>query len=330
MRKISQKDIAESLNISRVTVTKALQNHPDIADKTIKKVKEKALEMGYIPDFIGRSLSSKRTYTIGVVIPKIAHSFFSYSIERMYEAARAKEYNIIPMVSFEEKEKEMDNIRTLLSMRVDGIILDPAQDSTDNSSYELASNAGCKVVFYDRCPKDFTRGSFVTDDRKGAYRLTKSLIEKGYERICFFAGPQYLNISEQRRKGYEDAMAEYGKTCHVQHVALRQESGYDTLIKMATSGEMPDAIFAINDPVALGVYDAAKELGLKIPDDLAVAGFGDIEAAAMVTPPMTSVKPPLDQMAKAAVDTVIDMIENDLDPGKQKIFASRLMKRKST
>jgi len=105
VRKVNQKDIADSLNISRVTVTKALQEHPAIAKDTIRKVKEKALEMGYIPDFIGRSLASNRTHTIGIVLPKIAHSFFSYSIERMYESAREKGYNIIPMVSFEDAEK---------------------------------------------------------------------------------------------------------------------------------------------------------------------------------------------------------------------------------
>ena len=161
MPKASQKDIAESLNISRVTVTRALKGHPEIAKETIRKVKDRALDMGYIPDFIGRSLSSKRTYIIGLVLPKIAHSFFSYSIERMYEASRERGFNLIPTVSFEEQERELDNIRTLLSMRVDGIILDIAQNSLNNSSYELARRTGSEVMRMP-CMKHKSRDIFIT------------------------------------------------------------------------------------------------------------------------------------------------------------------------
>lgn len=330
MRKVSQKDIAVSLGISRVTVTKALKGHPDIATETIKKVKDKALEMGYIPDFIGRSLSSRRTYTIGIVLPKIAHSFFSYSIEKMYEAARKRGYNIIPMVSFEDPEVELENIRTLLSMRVDGIILDPAQDQNINTNYELAINAGCKVVFWDRCPIKLSKGSIVTDDRNGAYNLTKRMVEKGYRKIYHFAGPDSLNISRERRKGYEDAMNEHNLLSYILKVELNRESGYEAILRMAKDNELPDAIFAVNDSVAHGIYDAAAELKLKIPQDFAVAGFGNINSSALMSPPMTSVKPPLDQMAEAAVDTIIKMIEDNIEPGEQQVFASELIEREST
>jgi DNA-binding LacI/PurR family transcriptional regulator len=330
MRKVSQKDIASSLNISRVTVTKALKDHPDIAADTIQKVKDKALEMGYIPDFIGRSLSSRRTQTIGIMVPKIAHSFFSYSIEKIYEAAHERGYNIIPMVSFEDQKQERENIITLLSMRVDGIILDPAQNSVDNSNYELAVTAGCKVVFYDRCLAGHVNGSIVTDDRHGAYNLTRYLIEKGYRRIYHFAGPSALNICDERRKGYEAAMNEHKLLCHILNVQLERKSGYEAILRMHKENELPDAIFAVNDPVALGIYDAARELGLAIPGDIAVAGFGDVTTSAIICPAMTTVKPPLDDMARAAVEDIIDMIENDLDAGEQKIFPSRLIEREST
>lgn len=330
MRKVSQKDIAESLNLSRVTVTKALKDHPDIASETIRKVKDKALEMGYIPDFIGRSLSSQKTHTIGIVIPKIAHSFFSYSIEKIYESAREKGYNIIPMVSFEDSEKELENIRTLLSLRVDGIILDPTQNHSQNTNYELAINAGCKLVFYDRCPINHTIGSIVTDDRQGAYNLTKLLIDKGYRKIYHLTGSSALNISVERRIGYETAMSEHSLMSHILEVELKREFGYEAIIKMAKDKELPEAVFAINDPVAHGIYDAADELGLKIPGDIAVAGFGDIDTSAMMHPPMTSVRPPLKQMAEAAVETIVMMIENDKNPGEQQVFASRIIEREST
>lgn len=330
LRKISQKDIAESLNISRVTVTRALQGHPEISRETIRKVKEKALEMGYIPDFIGRSLSSKRTYTLGLVVPKIAHSFFSISIEHMYEASRMKGYNLIPTVSFEDSERELDNIRTLLSMQVDGIILDMAQNSLDNSSYDLAVKAGCKVLFFDRCPASFSGDAVLANDRDAAFRLTQLLLSKGYRKIYHFAGPPYLNISLDRKRGYEEAMQEADVPSHVFGVDLKRESGKRALNILAEKGELPEAILAVNDPVAHGIYEAAKELGIKIPGDIAVAGVGDVDASAMLNPPMTSIKPPLEQMAKTAIDTLIGMIENPLNEGERQVFDAEIVERKST
>lgn len=330
MSKVSQKDIAESLNISRVTVTRALQEHPEIARSTIRKVKEKALEMGYIPDFIGRSLSSKKTFTLGLVVPKIAHSFFSYSIEYMYEASRVKGYNLIPTVSFEDSERELDNIRTLLSMRVDGLILDIAQNSLNNSGYELAVKAGCKVLFFDRCPASFSGSAVLANDRNATFDLTRILLEKGYRNIYHFAGPHSLNISQERKRGYEDAMQEGNVPSHVIGVDLKRESGYRALKILADRGELPEAIIAVNDPVAHGIYDAANELGISVPGTLAVAGVGDVDASAMLNPPMTSIKPPLKQMAVAAVDTLIQMIEDNSYEGERQVFESQILERKST
>jgi len=330
LSKVSQKDIAESLNISRVTVTKAIQSDPEIARETVRKVKERAHEMGYIPDFIGRSLASKRTFTIGLVVPKIAHSFFSYSIEQMYEAARKRGYNIIPTVSFEDEDRELDNMRTLLSMRVDGIILDIAQNSKKNSGYELAMRAGCKVLFYDRCPASFHGASVLTDDRNSSYGLTRLLIDKGYRKIYHFAGPSFLNISRGRKKGYEAAMHEAGLPSHIFNTDMTIDGGIMALKRLNESGELPDAVLAVNDPVAHGVYEAARDLGLRIPEDIAVAGFGDVNTSALLRPPMTSVRPPLDLMAEAAVETLVRMIENDEEDFEPLIFETNLVERGST
>lgn len=329
MKGISQNDIANTLGISRVTVTKALQNHPDIAKKTRLLVKEKAAELGYIPNHIGRSLSSKRTYAIGVVVPKIAHSFFSSSIEIMYSAARENGFSIIPMISFEDRHIEYENIKTLLSMRVDGIILDVAQNTIDNSSYELIKKSGCKVIFFDRCPADYSFASIVTDDKTASYKLTKLLIENGYKDILFMSGPKYLNISQQRKEGYEMAMFEAQLSEKNLSVDMTDESGYEALIKLSNEKKLPKAVVAVNDPVAVGVYKAAKTLGIRIPEDLAVVGFGNIDAAAMLNPPLTTAKPPIDAMAKAAVNTIIDAIEKGTDIHHQQVFFTELQIRGS-
>jgi len=329
MKKVNQKDIAESLNVSRVTVTKALKDHPDIAKKTRELIKSKAIEMGYFPDFIGRNLSSKRTYAIGIVLPKIAHSFFAYSVESFYEASREKGYHIIPMISFEKQVNELENIKTLLSMRVDGIIVDIASDSTSESNYELVKRIGCKLLFYDRCPANGNNESIVTNDRESACAMVKMIIDKGYRKIYHFAGPSFLNISTDRRNGYEDAMDEKQMLKYILNVNLNSQSGYDAMMKLADNKEIPDAVFAVNDSVAHGIYKAAHELGLNIPGDIAVAGFGDIEYSKLLTPPLTSVRMPIKEMTAEAVNTIIEMIEGKRESIGKKIFLSKIIQRGS-
>lgn len=310
MNKVSQKDIAESLNVSRVTVTKALKNHPDISKKTRLLIQNKARELGYIPDFIGRSLSLSKTFTIGIILPKIAHSFFSYSVERFYEEATRKGYNIVLLISFEDPDIERNNILTLLSMRVDGIIIDCVYQKPDIKNYELIEKAGSKVLFFDRYPEGVPYSAVVNNDRYGAYLATKTLIEKGYKKIYHFAGPNYLNISKNRQLGYEDAMSEHGLLKYILSIDLKREAGYDALKKILLSGDKPEAIFSTTDTVALGIYDIMKELNLMIPKDIAVIGYGDIEFASLVKPKLTTIKMPIDEMVNKSINKMIDLIEN--------------------
>ena len=327
---ISQKDIAKALNISRVTVTKALKDHADISVETKEKVKKKALELGYIPDFIGRSLSSRQTFIIGIVLPKIAHSFFAHAVEMFYTYANEKGYNIIPMISFEDSKQEKKNIETLLSMRVDGIILDIAGNSLENYDYDLIKRTGTKFIFFDRSPLKEDELVVAGNDRESAYLLTKRLIEKGYRKIYHFAGPSGLSISAERQKGYEEAMSKAGLLKYIFHAGLMPDEGYNALNNLASQNELPEAIVSINDSVAHGIYKAANELGIVIPDDLAIAGFGDLESSKLLKPPLTSVKIPIDKMAKYAIDSIIKMIEKGEELTGKKIFKAEIIEREST
>jgi DNA-binding LacI/PurR family transcriptional regulator len=155
MGKVNQKDIASALGVSRVTVTKALQDHPDIAIKTRTLVKDKALELGYVPNLIGRSLSSSRSFNLGVSLPKIAHSFFSQSVEYMYEAANQLGYQIIPTISFESGLNEKKNLESLLAMGCEGVIIGTASGVVDFEMYDFLKRAGIHTVFYDRFPSNY-------------------------------------------------------------------------------------------------------------------------------------------------------------------------------
>lgn len=312
MGKISQKDIALALKVSRVTVTKALQDHPDIALKTRKLVKDKASEMGYVPNFIGRSLSSSRSFNIGVCLPKIAHSFFSHSIEYMYEAANKLGYQIIPTISFENGQNENKNLESLLSMGCEGIIIGTASGVTDFMMYDFLKRAGLQTVFYDRFPTNYEGYGVCGNDSQGAESLTRFVISKGYKKIIYMAGPQSISVGRDRLQGFLNAYKSAGievNPSDIVEVDMTAKDGYDKFIAYFISNGTPDAAVCVNDSVALGVYKAAAKVGVNIPKDLAVVGYGNLNSGQLITPRLTTYNIPVEEMCYATVDLLVKLID---------------------
>jgi DNA-binding LacI/PurR family transcriptional regulator len=331
MKRIKHSDIANALNISRVTVTKALMDAPDIGLATRNLVKAKAEELGYFPNYIGRNLSSQRTFTIGLVIPKIAHSFFSNSIEAFYEAAIAHGYYIIPTVSFENSKIEEENIRVLLSMGVDGIIIDPAGNIDNCKMYNRIINAGVKLIFYDRYFIDFNHTSIVCNNKEAAENAVSFIIARGIREIVHFTGPQKLNISFHRLEGYKSALESAGirfEKKMIVYTDLTEKSGHDCFIDYYIKNGCPKAVFCVNDSVAAGIYKAAATLKLRIPTDLSIVGFGDIEIAQMVHPQLTTVHIPIKEMCVETINRLILSIENK-DTIRNEVFSTDLVIRDS-
>ncbi|MBE91200.1 MAG: LacI family transcriptional regulator [Rhodospirillaceae bacterium] len=310
---VTQKDIADALGISRVTVTKALKDHPDIAEGTIKRIKDMAKELGYYPNFIASSLSSKRSNLIGAIFPKINHSFFSNAIESVYKAATERGFEILPMISFEDASREIRMVATLLSMRVAGIIVAISQGTKSNEIYKNAKKLGVPVVFLDRTLKDESFSSVTINDYKAAYDVIEYAISIGYKKIAYLAGYSHINIGIDRCNGFKAALEGNGISINPAWIiegGFTPEFGYEGLKKLSNASEMPELIFAVNDSVAHGIYKAADELSIKIPDDLGVIGCGDIEHSQLLSPPLTSVHMPIESMACKAVEVLIDEINN--------------------
>lgn len=313
MGKINQKDIALALNLSRVTVTKALQDHPDIALKTRKLVKDKASEMGYVPNFIGRSLSSSKTFNLGVCLPKIAHSFFSHSVEYMYQAANKLGYQIIPTISFESGLNEKKNLETLLSMGCEGVIIGTASGVVDFEMYDFLKRAGVQTVFYDRFPCDYESYGVCGNDLLGAESLTRFVISKGHKKIICMAGPQSISVGRDRYLGFLNAIEDTGRSVEpsdIIEVDMTEKDGYDKFVAYYISKGVPDAVVCVNDSVALGVYKAAAKVGVSIPKDLAVVGYGNLNSGLLLTPQLTTYNIPIEEMCYATVDLLVKLITN--------------------
>lgn len=310
---ITLDDIAKQLNVSKVTVSKALRGHPDISKETTRLVKKVAQELGYTPNYMARNLSSKKSNTIGVVVPKIAHFFFGSVIESIYDTAFHNNYEIILTVSQENTEIEKKHIETLLAMRVDGLIVSITQNTRDNAIFDRAIKSGVPLIFMDRVMDIPGSSTVAVDDRDGTFHAIEHAIKIGYTKIAHLAGYPEINIGLNRYLGFEDAMKQHGLTINPDWIirgGFGEEFGYNGFMKLYESNNMPEFIFTVTYPVALGVYAAVEELGLKIPDDIDIMCFGNSDVNRFISPSLSCVNQPTDKLGKSSVELMIDQIKN--------------------
>ncbi len=315
MKHVTLEDIARHLNISKVAVSKALRDHPDISEETKKRVRTMAKKLDYYPNYIARNLSSKKTFTIGVVVPDIGNPFFASAIDGIVDVATEKGYNTILTVSRENSELEMQNIHTLLSMRVDGLLVSISQQTTDVSLYQRLAKRKIRLVFFDRAIKHLSFSSVTVNDRKGATQLIEYVLQQGYTKIAHLAGYSSLDIGKNRRLGFLDALRK--QNLHVKpewilEGGFRQEDGYRHMLELLHMKERPEVVFAVNDPVAKGAYKAIREKQLRIPGDIAMVGFGYGEYARMLVPPLTIMKQNPVAIGQKATEQLMDEIEQSI------------------
>ncbi|MCI0706233.1 MAG: LacI family transcriptional regulator [Ignavibacteriae bacterium] len=306
-------DIAKKLKVSNVTVSKALRGHPDISVETAKKIKKLAVEMGYVPNLMARNLSARQSNTIGVVVPKIAHFFFSTVIEAIYDAAFENQYEIILTVSQESAEREAKHIQTLLSMRVDGIIVSVSQQTEDLAIFETVVKRGVPLTFMDRVMNVKGSNTVIADDHGGAFAATEQAIKVGYRKLAHIGGPLHTSIGKYRLAGFKDALKQHDLRVDPYYIingGFGEEDGYRAFMKWYGTGHLPECIFSVNYPVALGVYTAAKELGLTIPKDFDIVAFGHSPLNKFLTPQMTYVDQPTSNLGRVAVELTLENIKN--------------------
>lgn len=307
---ITLDDIAKRLHVSRVTVSKALRGHPDISEDTVKRVRKVADELGYSPNIIARSLSSRRSNMIGLVVPKIAHFFFGSVIEGVYNKAFENNYETILTVSQENAERERKHLQTLVSMRVDGIIVSISQETRDIELFKWIQKMGVPTLFLDRRPEPPLPGfnSVVVDDKGGAFKAVEQAIKVGYRKIACIGGNTHINIGKHRQAGFESALRQHEIPIKKEWIitgGFGKNVGYDGFMRFHSSGRMPEFIFAMTYPVALGVYEAAKEVGLRIPEDIDLICFGDSDVSRVISPALSCVSQPSTELGSKAVELML-------------------------
>jgi LacI family transcriptional regulator len=323
MVNVRQLDIAKKLNISRVTVSKALRDHPDISPAMKKKIIVIARQMGYIPNQIARQLNSRRTFTIGIVIPDLENSFFSYIADSMIDYATEHNYHVILTVSREKSEIERKNIENLIGMRVDGLLVCLSQETTDRQVFNMVKKMKIPLVFFDRAFDNMKFSRVIFNDNLGATNSINHILREGYTKIANFAGYSSTNIGKERTEGYIESLLK-------NEIPIRKEwtlesgfelkDGYESFKKLNSSGNIPEVIFTVNDRVALGAYKAAKEAGLRIPEDIGIFGFGFNEITDFFDPQLTVINQDPRKMGYQAIKLLISEIEKKSKAGKSIIF----------
>jgi LacI family transcriptional regulator len=305
-------DIAEALNLSPATISRGLKEHPAIRKDTRKKILEKAKEMGYRQNFFASNLRRNRTNTIGVIVPRLNSYFMSTVIAGMEKIANQAGYNLIISQSMESLAKEVVNVKTLYNSRVDGLLVSLAYATDDISHFEELLDKGVPLIFFDRVFEHPQCTSIVIDNYKAGYEVTQHLISQGCKRIAHITASLKRNVYADRLRGYKQALNDNGIEYNEELVFvnnLSDQAGVDVTRSLLKMDLLPDAIFTSNDACAVSCIRELKMAGLKIPNDIAIAGFNNDPLSKVIEPNLTTINYPGHEMGEVAASTLIGRLD---------------------
>ena len=327
------KDIAKALNISASTVSRALNNNPDISAKTIKMVQDYAKEHKYTPNTLALSLRLQRSNIIGVIIPELANHFFSSVLSGMETVAEAEDYLVIVCQSSENFEKEKRNVKTMINSRVCGVLVSMAKTTTEYDHFKELIASDIPLVFFDRICTGIDSEKVVVDDYSGTFSAVEYMIQTGCRRIAFFHAPLNLEISKNRRNGYVDALVKYGLPLDENTVRMAdtKQLGYKEAIDLLQSKDRPDAFMAMNDNTASGILLAAKQLGLKVPEEVSIFGFSNSNISQDTDPMLSSVDQHPQKVGEEAMKLILERVKDEpRSDTKNRVVRTSLVLRETT
>lgn len=313
-KEVSLKDLAQELNVAVSTVSRALKSHPDISKEMTEKIIEHAKSRNYrSATFAGQSQLSS-TKAIGVIVPNMERTFYASIISGIENYTKRKGYFIIIANSHESYEKEIECVNNLIGLNVEGLIVCLSQVTRDYSHFDQARRKDIPLVFFDRVCRTNDFSSVVANNIHAAKELTMHLFQTGCRKIAHIAGPKKISISKDRITGYLSGLQENGldfNEAHLVHCDLTPSGARKALDKLLKAEDKPDAIFCVNDTVAYVVIKELKQLGFKIPEDLAVTGFNNELLSEFVEPTLTTVMHPTVEMGEETARLLIRQLQSE-------------------
>lgn len=305
-------DIAKGVGFSPTTVSRALNNHPAVNQKTKQRIYEIATQMGYRSNMFASNLRRQRTHTIGVIVPILNSSFQSSVMAGMEKVATEAGYNLIISQSMGTAEKEVANAKTMFNSRVDGLLVSLAHDTENIDHFEPFFKKGIPVLFYDRVAEHKQSTSIVIDNVQAAYKATTHLIEQGCRNIVHISGNLKINVYANRLKGYKYALIDHNLPFRESLVItnnLTEEDGIKAAEQILKMKPRPDGVFVSNDFCAVNCMKALKQAGVSVPRDIAMVGFNNDPITRVVEPSLTTIDYPGYEMGEVAVRSLINYLD---------------------
>jgi LacI family transcriptional regulator len=329
------KDIAEDLGVSPVTVSKVLRNQPDVGESTRKRVLMRVRELNYHPNMLARGLASGKSYTIGLIVPDLVHSFFAELAKGVSSALRTESYQLILASAEEEPELECQEIEHLLARGVDALLIASCQNKVSGFKSIIASKI--PYVLIDRFLPRLNAHFVGTDDRAAGRMATEHLIQLGRKRIAHISG-ELASTSIERLNGYKEALAENHIPFRHEMVATRSrleeegvQIGNHAMSNLLKLKKLPDAVFCYNDLTAIGAIHCLLANKLRVPEDVAIIGCGNLRLSSYLEMPLSTMDQSTLLQGETAANLALSLIERKQKQGaKHLLIQPKLIARAST
>ncbi|MDB5206174.1 MAG: LacI family transcriptional regulator [Flavisolibacter sp.] len=312
MKNINIKELACELKLSVSTISKALHDSHEISEHTKRRVQETAARLNYVPNPYASSLRGRKSKNIGVVIPEVADSFFSLAINGIESVAKENGYHVLICLTHESFENEKTILKEFQGRRVDGVLLSVSRETSKSDHInELISN-GVPVVFFDRVCDEVQTAKITTDDFESSYKATEHLIHQGCDKIAFLGISKTLSISNKRLEGYLKALKEYKIKADRKHILLCTDDtkqNYLLIKKLLQQVNSPNGIVASVEKLTTPVYKACVSMKLKIPEDIKVVCFSNLETASILSPSLTTITQPAFEMGRSAAKLLFKALQ---------------------
>jgi LacI family transcriptional regulator len=329
----TMKRIAGELGVSITTVSKVLNNHADISEATRSRVLAKVEELGYQRNNIARSLSLRRTHTLGIVIPDLMHSFFVEVIAGIEPVASVRGYGVLLCSSSEDPGKERAELEMLRGRQVDGVVIASAHGSGNTDILLQFVKRGASLVMIDRDDHAAVKCHRVlTDDEQVGHLATSHLLDAGRRAIAHIGGPAIVH-AKRRERGWREALRARGikpPDDWLVRGGFMESDGYRVMKRLLTVRPRIDAVFAANDPSAIGAMKAIWEAGLRVPNDIAVVGAGDIALGDLLRVPLTTVGWSRRDQGRRAAELLLNGLDLEVDEPQRVVIPPRLIVRESS
>ena len=331
MRKIrvTIKDLAQALNVSTSTVSRALQDHPALRQETKDRVKALAKKWNYQPNTLALDLLRQSSKIIAIIVPEITSHFFSSAIVGIQDIMVSTEFNLMIFVSNESYEEEAQIIEKLAKIQLAGVLVAPSSETKNFDHFKRLQQNGIPLVIFDRDCEGLEAHKVLVDDYTGAFEAVDYLIKSGCKKIAHITGFPNLSTNSHRLNGYVDALEKNGLSVEKEMIVyaggFNHEDGIVPTETLLKSKNIPDAIFAVNDRLAVSAMRTAKRLNFKIPEDISIIGFDDEPHSSYFTPPLSSVWQPVYSMGMLSARILLQEIKEDSTEFRNEVFKTELV-----